>query len=44
MASSALEQTDYSRYAPHSKKVVDVDNIVSEVVEKPKAAASEAKP
>lgn len=27
LASSALEQTDYSKYAPSNKKKVDVDNI-----------------
>ena len=43
LASNAFEQTDYSQYAPVSKKQVDVDNIVPVVHEKPKTAA-EPKP
>jgi hypothetical protein len=43
LASSALEQTDYSQYAPINKKKVDVDNVAPMAEDKPKAVASEAK-
>jgi len=33
LASSALEQTDYSQYAPLVKKQVDVDNVPAPKVE-----------
>jgi hypothetical protein len=39
LASSALEQTDYSQYAPLNKKVVDVDNYPAPKVEDKKSAA-----
>jgi hypothetical protein len=46
LASSALEQTDYSQYAPLNKKKIDIDNIPAPVVnEKPRTPApSEPKP
>lgn len=39
LASSALEQTDYSKYAPSNKKKVDVDNIEATPVVYQKAKA-----
>lgn len=44
MASSALEQTDYSQYVPLNKKKVDVDNFEAQPPVESKAAAAPSEP